>query len=987
MAVSFSGNTPRAPSAYPQRTGEEHLRRLNAYEAQPEIDAVIRKLIPDVEVAGGHTTHAPGYGQIQTPDPAYLRTISSTVAQNTTDATSLEQLLPDMELLKNLLISSIMAPKDLVTSKVNFTVDRRGFSLPISARLLEIIVDHFTNVYNIKGLSPEILADVLFQTGSYALMVIPENSVDGLINGTTGYSQESFRQVSGQIFHQKEYRSMGMLGPGVPAANAKVAPSSTVRMLSAMESFSDIGAVVPAVDSHVHALGETFAATVVVTDNFNVAKFSALTEAKRKARIQSVTTPNWAMESGASNYALGGTQRRQLFGQAAMVQAVKTKEMLLRPTVGHPLVMHLPSESVIPVFITPNKHLGYFILLDMEGNPITMANRRDIYNDLATSTNGTPAGTNGASQMIQMAGNLSMGVNTQAPTDPAQMVRIYGQLLEHDLKTRLASGAYGEGGKIQATPDIYQVMMARSLKKMQTQILYVPAELMSYVAFDYAENGTGRSLTEKSKIIGSMRAMLGFANVMAGIKNSVSRQKVTLTLSDNDIDASKTIARTMDEFTRRRNVTMPFVAADPGDMISYINMAGVEWNIEGKGAPAHKVDIEDKVSNRAKVDTELDTMLRDRHYQSFGLTPETVLASTGADFAATVVTNNQMYAKRVIQIQDVFTPHLEDIVKKITRNSAILLNALREVVVHSLTEIEKEGAADTAADVVDQRAAPATQLENYAPPKEITPERQAAIDRIVFEFIDAVRVELPRPDTATLASQVEAFDKMAEALDKGLSVELDQAFLTDANLGVFAERVEEVKAAFKAHYMRQWMRNNGFLPELAEITAQDEEGKPELDLLEATTSHANAISMTLKAYLERVGSTKETVKKDADALATQFPDANLNGGGGDMGGGDMGGDGGDFGGDTGGDDGLGGGDDLGGGGNADADAATSDALGDAGDGLAPEATEGSPDNAEGDESGSEEASGDTADATDAEAKPEDEEEEETGEEEEDKDKK
>jgi len=922
MATPSSGSSPRAPSAYAKRTGEDHQRRLDPYQINPEVDALLRKIIPDIE-GGVITSRGLGNGMVNVPDPAYLQQIAGTIGQSTTDATSLMQLLPDMALVENLLISAILAPKDLDSSEVSFSVDRRAFHLPCAGRLLDEIVDHFTNVYNIKGLCPDILKDIIFRTGSYAVMVIPENAVDAMINGSTAPSTESYAASMYPLFDASgEYRSLGILGSVTPVPSGKEA-STNSRTFSAMESLRTANVVQRADSCYATSLGEDFAKTVLITDNYNVAKTSALLEARRRASVNSAISnavgleagsTNYAGGGGYANYALGGAQRqRTQFTHAALVQSIKTNEMLIRPMVGHPLVQRVPSEAVIPVFITPEKHLGYFVLLDAEGNPLRLANRKDIYNDLSTSNNGTASSTQGASQMIQMTQNLSIGVNPREdPRDSAQMVKIYGQLLEHELKSRLTNGIYGPNAKLDVSSDVYQLMMARSLKRQQTQILYVPGELMVYMAFDYAENGTGRSITEQTKIIGAMRAMLGFSNVMAGIKNSVSRQKVTLTLSENDIDPSKTIARSIDEYTRRRNVTMPFVASDPADMIAYINMAGVEFNIEGKGVPSHKIDIEDKISNRAKVDVELDNMLRDRHYMAYGVTPEAVIASAGADFATSVVTNNQMFAKRVIGYQDQLIPFLETLVRMITLNSATLLNKLRDIVISTVRDLKKEGDTETDANtIVDRTKVAANQaaksaatealhqpqqtfLTEYtnvknAPALPLTVEEARLVDQIVFQFIDAIKLALPRPDTATEEAQDKAFDLHSGLLEKGLTYYIDAAFLGQSNLGEYAGHLDEIKAAYKSLFMRQWMSANGFLPELQKIVAVDEDGNPELDIQMAMTEHTELVAAGIRNYLAGIGPIRDKIHDEAAQLQSQFPNADITGQGSEGGAGGAGG--------------------------------------------------------------------------------------------------
>lgn len=959
MATPNQGSTPRSPSAYTVRAGEDHLRRLSGLEANPEIQSLMRKLIPDIE---GNTTQSNklGNGRVDVPDPAYLQQIAGSIGQSTTDATSLLQLLPDLTLVMNLLTSAILAPKDLASSEVTFKVDRRAFRLPCSARMLDVVIDHFTNVYNIKAILPDALKDIIFRTGSYPMMVVPENSVDAMINGSMGYSTENYSTAIKPLLDSDgEYRSFGILGPGpnnntiktngnvITIESASYAPLYESALESLHAGTRPPGRPETCYAKSLEAMagrltqitGAEFAKTVVISDNFNVIKTGPLMEAKRRTAVENAISLEAGLSNyyggggGYANYALGGAQRqRTTFSRTSVVQAIKTNEMLSKPMVGHPLVMRIPSESVIPVFIQPDKHLGYFVLLDADGNPLKLANRKDLYNDLSTSNNGTGSSTQGASQMIQMTQNLSIGVSPREnPRDPAQMVRIYGQLLEHELKTRLANGVYGPNAKIDVSGEVYQIMLARSMKRQQTQILYVPGELMVYMAFDYAENGTGRSITEQTKIIGSMRAMLGFSNVMAGIKNSVSRQKVTLVISENDPDPGKTIARTMDEYTRRRNVTMPFVASDPADMISYINMAGVEFNVEGKGIPQHKVDIEDKQTNRAKVDVELDNMLRDRHYMAYGVTPEAVTSSMSADFAISVATNNQMFAKRVITFQDQFTPFLEQLVRMISANSAVIMNLLREVVLSSVQDLKKamdsngdlqgrETVDRTKAQLTTKKSNPADIImkspdrfntesvdqpifveypdpAQQGPQRILSPEESRLVDQVVLQFLDAVRVSLPRPDTATEEMQIKAVEQHADFLDKTLPYVLDAAFLGQSNLGEYAGHIEEIKASLKSLLMRQWMANNGIGTEVLGITSLDEDGNPELDMQSAINEHINGVAVFLKNYLIGIGKERELIRGQAAELTKQFPDAGLTGEGVGGAGAAPGGGGGDFGGD------------------------------------------------------------------------------------------
>jgi len=49
---------------------------------------------------------------------------------------------------------------------------------------------------------------------------------------------------------------------------------------------------------------------------------------------------------------------------------------------------------------------------------------------------------------------------------------------------------------------VYTTIMSRAFSGLKTKLLYIPKNNMSYIAFEYRENGTGLSLLEKSVMLG-----------------------------------------------------------------------------------------------------------------------------------------------------------------------------------------------------------------------------------------------------------------------------------------------------------------------------------------------------------------------------------------------------------------------------------------------------------------------------------------------------
>ncbi|MDP4371316.1 hypothetical protein, partial [Escherichia coli] len=82
-------------------------------------------------------------------------------------------------------------------------------------RLYGIVKTHieefFESTYKIKDRLYDYVEDILFNTGSKPLLVLPENVIDDLINKKSNFSMESLSSV---ITPNGEVRSKRILGPG-----------------------------------------------------------------------------------------------------------------------------------------------------------------------------------------------------------------------------------------------------------------------------------------------------------------------------------------------------------------------------------------------------------------------------------------------------------------------------------------------------------------------------------------------------------------------------------------------------------------------------------------------------------------------------------------------------------------------------------------------------------------------------------------------------
>lgn len=844
---------------------------LKMVRQDPGLAAVISKM---VRAPTPPTYDQVGNRSIENPQMFQLRDAAERTARSQNDAETVLQTLPDIELAIQVLTSLVLSPSDMETIETNFTAPEGLLPADLAASCIGRVREHFERSYRIKPLLPRMLRDIMFITGSYPVAVIPENSIDEMINGRQRLSMEALGEY---VSRDGEMYPIGLLGP----VNNKKPTALQSSFRVALESLDPVTPVA-ATDGKITMEGEfgkpvdTF---LSVTDNPSIFKIPRINQRIREERIMSAMGVRAYRDLGIAEQKALSLEADQAYadrpaymrkgGQNTTtetklndremsrliyknrnynytpVTALKTQEQLNRYAVGNPLILHLPSESVIPVYVPGcvEQQIGFFVLLDQDGNPLARGPDVDYYSQLTARMN---TGGSFPSAMLQKVKSNMNGWDCNDRNHLDYAARVYADMVEQDLLARLRNGVYGNGVALARREEIYRLMLARTLSQKHTQLLFVPIELMTYFAFKFNADGIGKTWLEDLKIVNSLRAMVTFANVMAGIKNSIGRTEVKIQLDPTDPDPQKTIERVQHEVVRSRQQAFPVGTNSPMDITDWLARAGFEFTVEGHpGLPDMKVDFGEKNSSYTKPDTDLEELLRKRSIMGLGLSPETIDATYQPEFATSVVTNNILLSKRVIQIQDDFTPHLSDHCRKVAMNTEDLMNDLRQILLDGYSKIERQISRQQAEERKDLQP-----TDGQEPLAGLN--KDIVVQRILHSFITGFDVTLPRPNSVTLDNQMVAFDKYNEALDKSLDAYVSDAFLTQDSIGNNANLISTVKAAIKARYQRRWLAENGCMTELAELTTKDEEGQPMFNLMKEMTDHTNNLNDTLGDYLKDV---------------------------------------------------------------------------------------------------------------------------------------
>lgn len=844
--------------------------RMTASGRMNEITAVTSKYVPEVanqRFGGGYVQTQNGRRNrpIQQPDMGLLQRISDVTANSVSDAQTIFQLLPETELAMQILVSSILAPKDLVTTGINFSMETNRFNSELAAQMLNVVTDHFEKIYKISDLLKPCLQDALFLTGSYPLLILAESTIDRAINNPGRVSLEALRDDFSQ---DGTLRNFGFLG------NGSNAPTSNNKLNFGLESLNSGSNYTAAVTNKCVDLDPM----LEIVDNPNVLKMAGLQRRVAQDRTFHLlqqrgmtglksASHNVSQEAYTTGMQMGYGAPRGTQYQNQPVALLDPARDIQRPTIGHPLVMKLPSEAVIPVHQpgNPEKHLGYFIMIDGMGNPLNSAAKRDYYADMANSLN--PNSSMG-SQLLQQAKRGIEGQATDRQHEIDEMARIYGQFLEKELTDRLRNGMYGQNVEVTTPTEVYRVMFARAMQRQQTQVLYVPAEMMVYVAFDYNKYGIGQSLLQASMILGGIRVLSLFAETMGSIKNAINRTRLGITLDPEDPNPTHTVEFLMGEYAKTRQGAFPLGATNPTDVISYLQNASVDVEVTGNTRwPEVKFEVSERQSNRTKPDEGMMKDLRDRHLMAMGLSPDMVDAGANAEFATSVLANNLLLAKRVLTYQGQLEEFLRDFVKKYILADGYLMEELRKLLRENRTKLTKEQAkaqklsekAGAERTVLNKAAGVSTEAIN----EQLEGLEEMHQDAVIMEFLQHILVSLPKPDMATIKNQMEAYDSQEQAYDKALGAYINSSYLESHGIGTLSELVDPTKEAIKAELMRRWMRDNNVMPELHELLAGDEDERPDIfkNVNEHVKSMGNSLLKIMYEFAIQRGVTDPAVQK------------------------------------------------------------------------------------------------------------------------------
>ena len=754
-----------------------------------KVDDILRNYVRPNEQVGAQTQKSanghpiPSYGALDA-------NLSKTVSDRR-DIKNILEMNPNAQLAIDICVNGTLSPNNTLDSQLQYksSYDKLG---SIKSTLLQKIREIMNAQVELEDILPTVLKDAKYDVGSYALLVVPTGRIREMIKSEklerTNSDQKimkfesminDFSNVKRPLQADKRYLEPSALSFKLEDIGLETTTSLDVSKLITVHSDLEIIRMnkmrenwikQEAVNGCLDSL-EDFSNYDIKADMAEMAK-----EHKQEGLDDSVIADSL---NRARNYAFD--------------DVISLAPEVDPDGIDMAVHMHIPHESIFVMHKpgSPEDHVGYYIALDMSGNPISVGDELNIHNPNYNGTYGNDASNSAMSGQANFAaGNTEMGFSGMNNSSIqgrriSDKTALFSKVTEKQLVDKIKSGYFKHHDiSLAEHKDLMQTMFQRLLSNKQTQLIFVPASLMTYIAFEYDENGNGISLIIKHKNIGVLNSILTLANTLSAINNTIDYKEVRVKFDDDELDFNKTTDMVIGNLVRHSSMNgSRLLSTDVYKQFDYLGTKGYQLAFEDHPSfPGTSVEINNLDRERAAPDVDVMEKNEALLIQSLGSTPEVVDMARNVEFASSYFQSNLQAARRAIADQKILTKFLDKFIRTYLMNSPLALKWM-------IQEIDRS--------------------------RKDNPElRGIKTIELVRGFINSVTTHLPKPDMVKVELLDKAITEQEKLVDHVLKYTIGEEALQGEDVGEHLEAtLEAIRRKIKAVIMRDFLASNNMFNE------------------------------------------------------------------------------------------------------------------------------------------------------------------------------
>ena len=730
---------------------------------------------------------------------AYFQPVHERSVQLVQDAERIKALIPEVSQAEKLLVSSIISPNDLQEADPIYEIkDMPNLQESVVKEITDYLKDRFTNEYRLGEKIENSIKEALFRSGAMVFLTLPENTLTRLANSvkkdkyteSSGYeslqnycSKKNYKEIlNKKIYSRNDYTSSTYSGNfNKEHVSIENLNSSIENKLSQAKNFynkelkygvesiyfgeeffnkynQDDSLLNKEYKKYSSALENMTATIITKIEEGDIIKISENPEVLRFGRAVKHYEKT---KLGKDFDKLWEESNKQRYGTVTQIDEEEVLDLTNYlfdddEQKSLPFNIEIPSEAVIPICIPGQikEKLGYFILTDDHGRPIkansyltsgsgcTTSSR--IANAYAMMYGQTP--TDGGVQSPYMAFQQRPGIAIN-PTEEA-MNDIFNYILDNILRKKLKDIGLSEV-TFEKYESIATCMFYRMLENKETSLVFVPEQLITYIAFDYRSNGCGRSLIENAEFTLSLMVALLTTNLMAQMKNAVAKQEIEVTFDEDETNQHQIIEQIKNAALMKSQINL---TSNPADVIRAVTDQSISIKaVKHPNNPGFDINRTYTTDQMPVADTELLDKLQAWLTNTFGIPHSVFNQLDDAEYSRSIATSNLFFSQLVrsyqktvcnfftnfIRINLKYSPSMQEGISKILNN---YINGKKSSLENELATPINDGGKDIKGDNLD-------------------------IKKILSEVISKVEISLPQPNIAPNQSQYNVIRDFKEILD------------------------------------------------------------------------------------------------------------------------------------------------------------------------------------------------------------------------------
>ncbi len=611
-----------------------------------------------------------------------IRTTTDKISEIVTKNETYMDMLPEADKAADIIVTSTMSPIDMYGNKLTVVVDTKLVPDELTRNALQTMLIEYVNTTLGIGEKLRIwIRLAMFKLGAVSALVVPRGVLTIMVDS----------QVD---------------------ADGNTVAATKDGVTTGLEDFSDNTATALDITPNLSGIDVSFEAlSELQGDEYHIDKIKATKQSGVAGIVQDLTkslegclgisldiskirTASEALRASKKKI----LEKTEVAGLGTLVKQVGQTKTLVIPNAdpsekleGEPIITRLPTSSVFPVIIpgSPEEKLGYFIVIDKYGNPLNA--------DIAD----TPCSTASTSSFVEVYSNqVSAGtINVRGEAQAESASRIFDVVLQNIL-----SSSAGEFDMSNFSVSNYSAMsrlvFSRVLKKEKINLIFVPAESLMYLAYDFRDDGTGKTVTESVSTLAALRTTTLVAKVVSILTNATDITKIGYSMPN----ASMSNVEQMNSALTKTFVNQYGISPSPNAMDVMNNIYSTSVRVaptELEELKNFTIDKETSQRRMSRMDTELEEMLTKMLVQKFGVPMAAIDEMHERDFSRSVATTNIMFSNKIRDIQSVTCNEVNKLVRVALRSSKSTVDAIIDILHKSPTKPTGEGVYSLVTSILD----------------------------------------------------------------------------------------------------------------------------------------------------------------------------------------------------------------------------------------------------------------------------------------------